>query len=56
MSKKHFEAMAWQVRRARIVGDFAHADKLEVEFVELAREFNPRFDADRFREACKIPA
>lgn len=56
MSKKHFEAMAWQVRRVRICGDAEFADRLESEFIELAREFNPRFDAERFREACKVPA
>ena len=56
MTKKHFEAMSWQVRRVRVCGDAEFADRLESEFIELAREFNPRFDAERFREACKIPA
>ena len=53
MSKKHFEAAAALVRRYH---DRVLAEVLMDVFVELFREFNPRFDTERFRAACKVGA
>lgn len=57
MTKKHF------IRAAEIVSGFVdpyHAGSMSVAtgvanaFVRLFREFNPRFDTDRFLVACGL--
>jgi hypothetical protein len=59
MTKKHFEAAAAYMRRLRANAHYdAHADgdavaSIEQAFVDVFRQFNPRFDVDRFRAACR---
>ena len=61
MTKKHFEAAATIVREERrLAGNyrdpgilFQQAQCVEDAFVALFRQFNPRFDADKFRAACQ---
>ncbi len=53
MTKKHFEAAARLVRDARGVYTRGTVAAIEETFVDLFRMFNPRFDADRFRAACR---
>lgn len=59
MTKKHFEAAAAYVRAFRtgspnaIARTADVADSIERAFVAVFRQFNPRFDVDRFRAACK---
>lgn len=64
MTKKHFEAAAAIVRETYISAErvissdnrvalFNKALHTQESFVSLFLQFNPRFDATRFREACK---
>lgn len=59
MTKKHFEAAAAYVRAFRTGTPDARrncadvADSIERAFIAVFREFNPRFDVDRFRAACR---
>lgn len=54
MTKKHFEAAAAYVRQLRRA-DFPRAVWTAVEdaFVDVFHQFNPPFDVDRFRAACR---
>jgi hypothetical protein len=58
MTKKHFEWAAAYVRRVRGPHNLENPtigaiQLLEDSLVCLFAEFNPRFDADRFRAACR---
>jgi hypothetical protein len=55
MTKKHFEAAAAYVRRLRDLGPSDRPDLQSVEdaFVDVFRQFNGRFDVERFRAACR---
>lgn len=51
MSKKHFEALAAEIRKldnAISRRDAAYA------VMKVAEQFNPAFDAERFYKACRI--
>lgn len=52
MTKKHFEAAAKIVREARIKG-WTFAVHAERAYIELFQQFNPKFDVERFKEACQ---
>jgi hypothetical protein len=61
MTKKHFEAAAAYVRYLRntrfagrnVAGTAGISQAVEDAFVDVFRQFNPRFDVDRFRAACR---
>jgi hypothetical protein len=52
MSKKHFEAAAAYVRSYRHWGP-GERELVTEAFVAVFRQFNPRFDVERFRAACQ---
>lgn len=52
MTKKHFEAAAEYVRSYRHWGP-GEQDVVIEAFVAVFRQFNGRFDVDRFRGACR---
>jgi len=54
MSKKHFEWAAAYVQRLREAGLCAETccQHAEDAYVALFRQFGPRFDEGRFRQAC----
>lgn len=51
MSKKHFQAFAEAIYRAHL--DKPQRDELIAFLVPVFRECNPRFERDRFIEACE---
>lgn len=56
MTKKHFKRAAEMIRAERNLTGVLHkvaALDLEDFCVRLFKEFNPRFDEDKFREACR---
>jgi hypothetical protein len=64
MSKKHLEAMAAEIRNCRRfaysqsddsvrLAYLQRAEGAETLFISVAMQFNPRFDAARFRAACQ---
>lgn len=58
MTKKHFEAMAEHVRSMLMYADENSAEEQEAfavrdAFIVVARQFNGRFDVERFECACK---
>lgn len=54
MSQKHFEAAADQIRSYVDQGLLVEANTIYHFCVELFTQFNPRFDAARFRAACGV--
>lgn len=52
MTKKHFEAAAAYVRGYRFWKP-GERELVTEAFVAVCREFNGRFDAERFRAACR---
>lgn len=53
MTRKHFNAFAEAIRKHNS-GSGNQFDKHQIEtLIEVFQEFNSRFNADRFREACK---
>jgi exo-beta-1,3-glucanase (GH17 family) len=59
MCRKHFEAMAAYIRRMRAHATDCNslnvcAEACEQMCIELGVQFNERFDARRFREACQV--
>lgn len=60
MTKKHFKALAEELRGVRPEGEFSPQRQREflvwsrcIHAVEdVCREVNPRFDRERFRTAC----
>lgn len=68
MTKKHFQAMAAEVRELHRINQIADRENMagamereriarivEDAFVHVARQFNGHFDERRFREACQLP-
>jgi hypothetical protein len=54
MTKKHFEAMAAYVRNEVENKRDRAAQILCNGFIDLAEQFNPRFDRNRFMVACGL--
>ncbi len=57
MTRHHFESLAAIVRDARAqattLGERNVCDWFEEDLIRLCREENPRFDQERFQEACR---
>lgn len=51
MSKKHFEALASEIRT---IFNTAERHAAAVAVAKVARQFNPRFDTARFYAACGV--
>jgi hypothetical protein len=56
MTKRHFEYAAAYMRDIRKVLPRPEFERQVRTLVDIFEEFNPRFDADRFRAACDAPA
>jgi hypothetical protein len=51
MTKKHFIAMAEHIRTSHLS---PHDQEVMENFaIAIARQFNPRFDVERFKAACE---
>lgn len=55
-TKKDYERAAKIVRDMRLNDSDANADAALGAFVDFFALGNPRFDSERFREACEVPA
>ena len=51
MTKKHFEALAAHIR---VILDPDHRLSAAVAVASAARDTNPRFDTNRFLQACGV--
>jgi hypothetical protein len=54
LTRKHFIAMAKEVKRLVDHGETNLAKQMADQFVKLCRESNPRFDTSRFLQACGL--
>lgn len=52
MTKNHFEAAAKQIRESNYKRDIKFI--LALSYVDFFRPFNPKFDAQRFLDACEV--
>lgn len=51
MSRKHFEALAEQIRQIPVMSQRLAA---AIAVAKAARQFNNRFDQSRFLDACEV--
>lgn len=51
MTKQHFIALARAIAEIR---DESARSEAAYAVISVARQFNPRFDTHRFREACNV--
>lgn len=54
MSKKHFIAIAAEIKNLVNAGCRKEAEAAAIIFAIVAQKDNPRFDVERFRDACGL--
>lgn len=56
MTRKHFEAIARDIKASADTADYSAREYAAVLFANVAEQDNPRFDRKRFMLACGLDA
>lgn len=54
MTRKHFKAIADQIKSMPLDGDESMREHIANEMADAVRQFNSNFDRNRFIEACGV--